>query len=296
MNQLTQYNHTIHTTEDSTFAILTVDGEIKVATDDNPQINEIVELLRSAETAKSRKKNSSDFYAKALSLFDVRAAVVSAYETLSDRIKVGNDDRVYFDGDRLPEVIENIIIRSLHEKNGGHVSVVNFIEKVYSNVSAHVREHLFNWLLQEDFTITTNGDIVAYKGLNRDLGSITRGPAVVDGVPVNGSVPNLPGSVIEIRRSDVVDNPRVGCAFGLHAGTYGYASDFARGALVEVHINPRDVVSVPTDCSSQKMRVSRYRVVQEVTGKYSQSIVASHADDDVDDDFSVEYDESIPVY
>lgn len=293
---MTIYQHTIHTTDDSTFAVLTVDGEIRVATDDNPQIDRIVELLRSAETAKKKKKNSAQFYEQALNLFDVRKAVVDAYESLSERIKVGNDDRVYFDGDRLPEVIENIIIRSLNEKNGGHVSVVNFIEKVYSNVSDHVREHLFNWLMQEDFSITTNGDIVAYKGLNRDFGSISRGPAIVDGVPVNGSVPNLPGSVIEIKRSDVVDNPRVGCAFGLHAGTYGYASDFARGALVEVHINPRDVVSVPTDCSSQKMRVSRYRVVQEITGKYNQSIVASHADDELDDDFSVTYDESIPVY
>jgi hypothetical protein len=294
VNNLTTYNHTIHTTDDSVFAIITVDGEIKVATDDNPQIDEIVELLRAAEAAKARKKNSSELYAKAFALFDVRSAVVSAYETLSDRIKVGNDDHVYFDGDRLPEVIENIIIRSLHEKNGGHVSVVNFIEKVYSNVSEHVREHLFSWLMQEDFSITTNGDIVAYKGLTRDLGSISRGPAVVDGKPVNGSVPNLPGSVVEIKRSDVVADPRRGCAFGLHAGTYGYASGFAQGALVEVHINPRDVVSVPTDCSSQKMRVSRYRVIQEVTGKYSQSIVPSYAEED--DDFSVEYDDSIPVY
>ena len=32
--------------------------------------------------------------------------------------------------------------------------------------------------------------------------------------------------------------------------------------MLKVHINPRDVVSVPTDAQGEKVRVCRYRVVE----------------------------------
>jgi hypothetical protein len=62
-------------------------------------------------------------------------------------------------------------------------------------------------------------------------------------------------------RDQVQFDPGVGCHTGLHVGTFEYAAGFAQGALLEVVVNPRDVVSVPTDCGAQKMRTCRYTVV-----------------------------------
>ena len=42
--------------------------------------------------------------------------------------------------------------------------------------------------------------------------------------------------------------------------------DFARGKVVIVKVNPKDVVSVPHDCNCQKLRTCAYTVVAEHIG------------------------------
>ncbi len=254
-------------------------GSIHTAQNDNPQLQTIIDRLRAKDTDGIE------------TLFSMEAAVAATFAQLSERVTL-KGGRVLFDGDPVDDTIEGIVLRAYDAgKVADYVPVVNFMEKVYANTSEHTRTNLFNWLLAEEFSITSVGDIVAYKGLRSDGTSVHAGPATVDGKDVNGHVPNVPGSVIEIRRSDVVADPRQGCAYGLHAGTYEYASGFGSGLTMEVHVNPRDVVSVPTDCNAQKMRVARYRVVQPIEGKYSAAVVPAH---DLDNDFEVEY--SIPVF
>jgi len=279
---MTTYNATVQTTDDSVLAILVVDGNIHSTTEDNPKIDQIVALIRKGLDAKAKKKGSAAFFAEALPLFNMESAVAATFEQLTERIAV-KGGHVYFDGEVLDETIENLIVRSLEARTADYLPIVNFLEKVYTNTEKHTRDNLLTWLRAEDFSITTTGDIVAYKGLRADFTSIHAGPATVDGVDVKGHVANNVGSVVEIKRSDVVANPMIGCAYGLHAGTYEYANGFAQGALVEVHVNPRDVVSVPTDCNAQKMRVARYKVIQQITSKHTATVV-----DGVDDDFGIE--------
>ena len=60
------------------------------------------------------------------------------------------------------------------------------------------------------------------------------------------------------------DDVEQGCAKGLHVGSWEYANDFkGNGHLMVVKVNPRDAVSVPRDCSWQKLRACRYVVVAE---------------------------------
>jgi mRNA-degrading endonuclease RelE of RelBE toxin-antitoxin system len=81
----------------------------------------------------------------------------------------------------------------------------------------------------------------------------------------------------------VAFDPSTGCASGLHAGTYEYAKMYASGALLKVVINPRDVVSVPTDSDAQKLRVSRYRVVETIDAPETLPVVGGY-------DYEDEYD------
>lgn len=270
---MNQYQITVK--DGDTFAVYFNGTDLFTATDDNPQLDTILERMRAGDFDGIEE------------LFNMEAALRQTFQQITERVAVRNG-HVFFDGEVLDDAIEGLILRSLDAKTADYLPVVNFLEKVYTNISEHTRENLLTWLRAEDFQVTTTGDIVAYKGLRSDFTSITRGPATVDGEDVNGNVPNSVGSVVEIRRSDVVADPAQGCAYGLHAGTYGYASGFAQGALVEVHINPRDVVSVPTDCGAQKMRVARYRVVQQITTKPSETVRPAHEDDD----FDVDYDDA----
>jgi hypothetical protein len=76
-----------------------------------------------------------------------------------------------------------------------------------------------------------------------------------------------------MQRSAVEHNPARACASGLHVGTWEYASSFGNGVTAVVKVNPRDVVSVPTDCNGQKMRVSRYKVVEYVDEAHNTAVV-----------------------
>lgn len=207
---------------------------------------------------------------------------------LSERVTL-RGNTLYFDGDEIRDSIAEHILRFFRDNDErGYAPLVRFLEKVQQNPSDESRESLYAWLSNRDFTINTDGDFVAYKGVrwsgseNDVPVSVHHGFAIVDGVAVNGPVPNKVGSVIEMPRSMVDGDRSVGCSFGLHAGTWEYASSFGQGGTLVVLINPRDVVSVPSDCNFQKLRVSRYRVT-DVREQPIESWGAAYLDNDFED-------------
>lgn len=241
-----------------------IDGDLYVADDQHPNFEKIVEAVLA---------EASD--ADVLALIDASVEAAKKFENLSERVSVANG-RVYVDGDEVGGAFADQIVRFLEDDLDDWQPLVNFLEKVFTNTETHTRENLDRWLnATGGFTIADNGNIIGYKGLTSEGGSVHRGPAIVDGEAVNGSVPNKPGSVVEMARSAVEHNPRVACASGLHVGTWDYASSFGHGVTAEVEVNPRDVVSVPTDCNGQKMRVARYTVVRYLSDPYTEAVVPS---------------------
>jgi bifunctional DNA-binding transcriptional regulator/antitoxin component of YhaV-PrlF toxin-antitoxin module len=89
-----------------------------------------------------------------------------------------------------------------------------------------------------------------------------------------------------MKRSEVDDDPAVTCSRGLHVAAFPYARDFyPNGKMMEVKVNPMDVVAVPDDYNAQKMRVCKYVVLRECEGPRPDQEVIYKYDDtaDVDD-------------
>lgn len=219
-----------------------------------------------------------------IELFDVAETVSNVFDQVSERVSV-KDGHVYFDGDIVDNACTQQIIRFLNEgvSEDLWVGLVNFMEKVAANPNEHSREQLYRWLAGRDFTITAYGDFVGYKGVTDNLTSINSGPGIVNGESVNGHLDNSPGNIVEIARSYVQHDPSIGCHRGLHVGTFDYANSFGRRTL-KVTVNPRDVVSVPTDCADAKVRCCRYEVIEEVEKPVTSAFDYS-SDWDEDDDF-----------
>lgn len=221
-------------------------------------------------------------------LFDIAKAVESWFAPLSDRVSV-RGSRVYFDGVEVDNALTRQVVRFLEEGMDNWLPLVLFFEKVQTNPNEHSREQLYSWLANRDFSITDNGDIIGYKGVERDgqheYISKNYGYATVDGVEYkNDRIPNPIGAVVEMPRDMVEWDPSVGCHTGLHVGTFEYAQSFA-SVVLEIHVNPRDVVSVPTDCDFAKVRCCRYRVVKEIEVKYSAPLIVSeYGYEDEEDD------------
>lgn len=196
-------------------------------------------------------------------LFDVALALTDKFEALSERVSV-NGGKVFLDGDEVTDSISDLIIRFLSDGKDFD-PLVRFLENVATNPDPHSKENLFRWLEGHRWSITTDGHFVAYKGVLKD-GYLSKqeGTAQVDGRVITGRIPNVPGTRITMPRSEVQHDPSNGCSTGLHAANWNFARDWAQ-VVVQVKINPRDVVSVPTESGDHKLRVCAYEVVGEVT-------------------------------
>jgi hypothetical protein len=210
-----------------------------------------------------------------IAMFDAATAVIERFQRLTDRVTV-QGGAVLLDGDPVGDGITNHILRFLDEGED-FMPLVKFLENVSANPQPHSRDQLYDWLNTHEFTITDDGFLVGYKGVAEDgeggYRSISSGREQVlvnDEVHV-GRIPNPIGATVEMARGLVQHDPSRGCHVGLHVGTHEYASDFGRVCL-EVKVNPRDVVSVPTDCNWAKVRVCRYEVVGVVESKYASAI------------------------
>jgi hypothetical protein len=216
---------------------------------------------------------ASEDYDTLVDLFSPARAVTNRFERLTDRIAV-RGGTIYFDGDPLHNAITDHIVRAL-DADSDFTPLLRFVEKVMCNMEKHSRDQLYGWLDAKNFTITDDGDIVGYKKCKIEDGipmSITSGHAIADGVEYNGYIPNVIGTVVEMPRSEVVHDPSEACSVGLHVGTPDFAkawggSSFTHGRiLLELQVNPRDVVSVPSE-NAEKFRCCRYTVVGEVDGE-----------------------------
>lgn len=214
-------------------------------------------------------------------LFDIHGGLANRLTSLSERVSYDGRN-ILFDGDVQDGPLADHLLRCLEAGVQDYLPVIKFWEKVAQNPDKRSREQLFTWLRSHEFTITEEGDILGYKGVavtgeGKYTSINVSGSAYVDGVLHTGAIPNLLGTEVSMPRSEVQNDPSVACHKGLHVGDWSYAHGFARGAVLEVHVNPRDVVSIPSDSSARKMRACKYKVVKVRT---EESKVPIYREDD----------------
>lgn len=222
----------------------------------------------------------------------IQAAIAETSENIIDTFKQSKvlskhlelrNGHLYVDGNLINNTLEKHVLSIMREHDNGNeteenwLSLVNFVEKLYKNQSNFVRNQFYGWLDYQvnhgKITLTTDGNLIAYKGVeqytdengNRRVRSIHAGHGFVNGKEYkNAHLPNDKGDIVEIPREEVNDNPDEGCHVGLHVGTWDYADAFGDGNTLTVEVDPADVVSVPNDSNFQKIRVSRYKVIDTV--------------------------------
>jgi hypothetical protein len=145
--------------------------------------------------------------------------------------------------------------------------------------------------------------MIGYKGVSRYSGdTITdkNGRQLEDGMLVDKytgrSFRNEIGDTCKMPRRQVCDDHTVGCSEGLHVGTFDYAQDWAGpgGVVVLVQFNPAHIVSVPSDCNCQKMRVSEYTVLSVAREEIEQEVWEDddeYGDDMYGDMYDSDYDD-----
>jgi len=184
-------------------------------------------------------------------------------------IKNGN---VFYNGQVVEDVFADKLSSLFKQGFENLDGYKNYLANLMENPSASSRAELSDFLRYKELAITPDGHFLAYKGVNEDYWSCHgNSKTKVKSGKVNrfGQILNSIGSLIEVDRGQVDDNRNKHCSFGLHIGSLDFVRGYAK--IVVVKVNPRDVVSVPNDCSCQKARVCAYEVVED----FSKEIVAA---------------------
>lgn len=167
-----------------------------------------------------------------------------------DGIKL-KDGILMANNEPLPAELEARILK-FKEQRLPYDALLKFWDNLKKNPSFNSRQQLFKFLEHNGHPLTEDGCFIAYRGVTEDFKDAH-----------TKSFDNKPGSVCEMPRAAVDDNPNNTCSSGLHVACFDYAKGFAQ-RLVEVKVNPADVVCVPVDYNGTKMRTCRFEVIQEV--------------------------------
>lgn len=173
--------------------------------------------------------------------------------------------------------------------------ILNFLSLLYDNVSERAVQESYKWSSHKGLPITENGMMVGYKGVKAYSGGEDHcfddlmGNSIKDGdlvdIYTGKSFRNNIGDKPSMKRRQVCDDHTVGCSSGLHVGTFEYANQWAgsTGVVVLVKFNPKDIVSVPSDCKFSKMRVSEYEVISIAREQLEEAVYDEGEGEDFDE-------------
>lgn len=160
---------------------------------------------------------------------------------------------VVIDDEFLPEALSDKLLDFCDQKQDTRPLEL-FWHNLKKNPSKDSKRDLYDFMRANKMPITPNGHFIGYKKVRANYKDC-----------YTGSISNTPGRIIKMLRGEVDGNRNNTCSRGLHVAAFGYAANFSNGILLEVEVNPRDVVAVPPDYNQQKMRVCRYRVIRRAT-------------------------------
>lgn len=157
-----------------------------------------------------------------------------------------------YDGRPLHGSLVNRILTVVKEA-GNAAPLLLFLDNLMQNPSNRAVNELYGFMEACDLPITVDGHFLAYKRVRSDYTSVH------DGVTKN----NI-GLVVSMPRNSVNDNKDETCSTGLHFCSESYLQHFGGDRVVVLKINPRDVVSIPTDYNNAKGRACSYEVIGEL--------------------------------
>lgn len=182
------------------------------------------------------------------------------------------DGVVHIKGVALPDELSERV-KAFRTKGLPYDILLKFNENLQKNPSFNSRRMLFKFLENNGHPLTEDGCFIAYRSVTEDFKDHhTR------------TFNNTVGTVVSVPRETVDDNPKNLCSSGLHVAAFSYASTFGSNRkLVEVKVNPANVVCVPDDYEGTKMRVCEFEVVAECDAPRTEDVYPTEQDDNYDD-------------
>lgn len=185
---------------------------------------------------------------------------------------------VHVQGKPVPNGLSKKII-AFAKENLPYKPLLKFWDKLNKNPSFYVVNSLYEFLEKNDYPITDDGDIIAYKGVRNDWTD-----------NYTGTILNTIGTTVSMPRNEVDNNPDKSCSNGFHVGNYTFATSYSNnGHMIMASVDPENVVSMPNAYDFTKMRVCSYSILKEVFAEekgnlYQKETIDNSEEDEYDND------------
>lgn len=241
--------------DDSQITVYFADGNSAVWQVGNPQFDKVLELCQNNNWIQIEMLHNQ---AKVLlnnkvSIQGDRLIVEAPEDATSVNLNVGQGDRLMTVDLGTVDESDPIIafIKLLKDKGTVDTEIERikpFLQNLFENPFIDAVQEIYEYCKAMDFEITEDGCFLAYKYVNEDLTS-----------KYDGQTKHAIGEYTEVAHFDT--NRRNDCSSGLHFCSKSYLSSYCGHTIIVVKINPKDVVSIPTDYSFAKGRCRRYMMV-----------------------------------
>lgn len=190
-------------------------------------------------------------------------------------------EKLFWDGHEMHNALSRRMIQMVQE-DFPIEPLVLFMERLQSNPSFRAVNELYGFLEKNSLPITPDGCFLAYKRVRDDYmdvhsGTVSNKPAYLFTDEDKAAMPLTSGkkkevtvfidnvnTVVAMPRNMVNDDKNQTCSEGLHFCSKEYLNSFGGERIVILKINPRDVVSIPTDYNNSKGRACRYEIIGEL--------------------------------
>lgn len=191
--------------------------------------------------------------------------IPKAIETFTGGNVTVVNGRLFYKGYEVKNTLANLILKFVKEGKAEAAKPFEaFLEKAFLNPDPRAAADLYDWVVQSGLPITPEGNILAWKAVREDYGSIH-----AHGVGPDGQYDHHPGNVVKEDRKKCDPNPDHTCSRGLHFCSAPYLKNYASGGnrVIVLEISPENVVAFPEKYDWEKGRACEYRVVAEVDPK-----------------------------
>ena len=178
-----------------------------------------------------------------------------AISSLSDNRVTIDAGIVTLDGNPMHSTLTDRMLE-MHSDGFDVAPLSNFLENLMDNPSYRAVNELYGFLEKSNLPITDDGHFYAYKRVDSNFKDM-----------YTHKMDNSIGQLVSMPRNKVNEDKHQTCSTGLHFCAREYLSSYGTGGsskIVMVKINPRDVVSIPTDYNNAKGRCCQYKVIREL--------------------------------
>lgn len=186
-------------------------------------------------------------------IIDPRFTIKTHISEMFDIDEAGN---CIIDNVKIPESIGTRIIKGI--KLGEPINhIIRLWNNIMDNPDPRARSDLYKYLIHNEHPITPDGCFIAYRKVKRSTEDPNK---LVDSR--TKSFDNSPGKTVTMKREECDSDPNVTCSRGLHAASWVYIPGYPGDVVINIKVNPKDVVAIPVDYDERKLRCCEFKVLE----------------------------------